>query len=261
MEAFEDALRTVSWAKDQIAEFKKAVTAYLASDPTELRSIPTGNGANFTVILKQTKSISDDMRRSAYRIVSDLRNALDQATFAACGEVGTKFPHKCNFPVGENLTDLKKRLSNPKGSYRGIPAELHPKICSFKPYWGAENDSDGEGDTILRTLTDLANPNKHRVPMRTGIDTAGLGILTAQGVGISYSSLNRTISNTEVKILDVTVHRPDYRLEINVGIRIILSNAPTVAHLEAVSIFDSMAERVEEIIAGLQSEVLRLKSI
>ena len=248
-----EATLALNWAKDEIKNFDAAAADFLQSNSNELVAHPTGVGGSFLIVAKQIHAPSDDMRRAAYRIVSDLRNALDQATHQASIKLGTNKPEKTNFPIGDTEIYVVRQLAATAGPWCGIPIQLHPKLLSFKPHF-----ENGRGDLILRVLGQLANSNKHKIPLRTMTNLASVQINTAIGVDFWFGKTGRIISDDEIEILNIIPTSYNYKVEIDVKFRIIISENELIVDRSAGEIFKEMASRVELIISELDAEVSSL---
>ena len=108
----------------------------------------------------------DELAKSGYRIINDLRNALDQAAYAAsCMLQPERSIKKSSFPFGQSEADLRGSLRNAHKGQRfpDLAPALFPHFVSLRPWRSSEANSDG--NDILHTLGSIANPNKHLIPI------------------------------------------------------------------------------------------------
>ena len=158
-ENFSHPLKTARWAKRQIDKFEAAERAFLKKHPgkefsyVEFATTEVVHGVEF--VIRPT----DALEEMAYRAVGDLRNALDQAVYAASKSLGVDHPKRANFPVGDSEKHFNRQLEALGGPCRDIPLSLHSKLKSFEPYF--PEDGESKGNRLLRALAEMANPNKH----------------------------------------------------------------------------------------------------
>lgn len=124
--------------------------------------------------IRFTEQPGKAIRKPAYRLTTDLRNALDQAMHAASVTVGTCYPKQTNFPSGDNLKDFESNLTSVKSRFRGIPAIFHDKLKRLQIF--PFDPKSGKGNRLLFGLFTLANDNKHRIPLKAAIDYSRFGV-------------------------------------------------------------------------------------
>ncbi len=102
------------------------------------------------------------LRKKAYDILSDSRNALDQAVFAASAmfTAGTRMGTATYFPLADDSADYETLFVGRKARCRDVPPEVQDVIRPLKPWWSGPGET---GNDILRTLGKLSGPNKHQV--------------------------------------------------------------------------------------------------
>jgi hypothetical protein len=242
------------WAGEEIDHFETVEKAFFDEDPgskTENLNYATGEVIHKLVF---TTPLPDNLRRSAYRIVNDLRNALDQAMYSASKELGGLRLKYVAFPFGEDGRDFRKQIARTdrRAPYQDIPSKLHPLLKSFRPYHSVDGGEDG--NDVLRSLARIANPNKHIVPL--GICTsASARFYGARGVLISIG--NRQSAENEIELYRSVFGKPleiDYRPEPHIG----LENAGPLTGQPALATFREMLTIVNGIVFGLEAEVARL---
>jgi len=250
-EYFEGPLEVLRWGRDEIEKFCASAQAFIDAYQPELYSEldpATGEIASGYLVREEPPN---ELRRLGYYVVTNLRNALDQAMHAASLRLGTKHPKKTNFPVAESPDALERQLER-SPTYKGIPAELHPAIKCFHPYWEAPEHPDG--DTILRALLEVANPNKHRRPVKVWLGPHGVGIRTMTGV---KSFQVKRVDENKVELFRTVVGQP-FQFDADIEITIAFEDFRWIAGKSAGVVFNLMADRVESIISALRDETDRI---
>jgi hypothetical protein len=250
--------KALRWAHDEIDNFQKGMRAFF--DEHSSNKFNEFNALDGFVIygILIPKNPSDDLQRSAYRIVTDLRNALDYTTHAASAALrerakpGRKTKN-AYFPFGESGKDFAIALSSSKGRYRDIPVELHPTITAFKPYWASADDP--EGDSLLRALPLLANPNKHEVPLDVDIGL-GAGIRTMMGVA---QMGGRWHGDNKLELYRVLPGQ-QFRVEMDLAYSLAVPKTKGLASRNAIDVFDELHGKIGRIVSALETETARLLS-
>lgn len=252
------SLKLCRWAESEIGNFESLRDTFLRENPTKIvQTICTKTCANiiYPADIVMPPEVYDGLERLAYRIVGDLRNALDQACHAASVAIGSSNDNKTNFPMATNELDLDKRLSGPKGSFGGIPIELHGKLKDFRPFW---NYRDGrEGNVKLRTIGKIANPNKHKVPLSVLFSLDAFGIETLFDISLEVNPIHRISKpdRPEIRWLP-TGFRPELKINFYTIIRI--SDDGVFSKHEAASAFREMLSETKAVIAALSEECRRI---
>ncbi len=248
--AFENAKLTLRWAREELDKLHEACWAFLGSHPYTLSIIEGSIPGQRVTRICSNEQPGDDLRRASYRITADLRNALDQATYGASTLIGTTAPKKANFPSGQSATDLRARLYSKTGSYKGIPTALHSKFEEFEPF--PHDPHTGRGNQLLTTLIEMANPNKHGIPLRVSISINELGIWNMRNVDIE----SRLLEDGSSLELICTPTGPDPDLKATA--RCVVAFADYLPGREVCDVFRDMAAMVENIIVDLESRTEQL---
>lgn len=247
-EYFNGPLEVLGWGREEIEKFCAAAQAFIDTQiPPELYSeldSAKGEVAHGYTFREQPP---DDIRRLGRYVISNLRDALDQAMHAASMRIGTKHPKKTNFPVAETALELERRLPT-ASTYKGIPVELYPVIRSFHPYW--ETPDNPDGDTILRSLLEVANPNKHWSPVRVAILPHGVGIRTM--IGVRSFQIKRVDEN-KVELFRTPAGVP-FKFDADIEVTVAFDGGRWVEGRAAGVVFNLMADKVEAIIHALRDE-------
>jgi hypothetical protein len=240
------------WAREEIDAFEEAEKTFFYENPgtkTEDIDYRTGETVHKLVYVIEPP---DSVRRGAYRIVNDLRNALDQGMYGAAKALNAPRLKYVAFPFGESRDDFRKQIARTdrRAPYQDIPAKLHPILKSFQPYYA--NDGSDDGDDALRSLARVANPNKHIVPLAIGCFIGarfygGAGFITSIGPRQKWADneveLYRTITGKH--------HQIDYRPVPYIALK-------EADRLEALATFRQLLSIVEGIVLGLEAETERL---
>lgn len=166
-EGFESAQFLVAWANTQFQELDVLLKSFGDSSPgTVLKEFNPKNGMTVKV---RFSPIPHRIRGLANNIVKDLRDALDQATFAATLHItGSGRKRNAHFPFGSSPADFDRAIS--LNQCRDIPPELYPVLKSFEPY--PTGDDYAGGNNYLRLLGQISGPHKHRFTLAPAVDVA-----------------------------------------------------------------------------------------
>lgn len=130
---FDEPLSVHRWACDEIEKFKASAQAFVDTYHPELFSeLDVLRSGELIHGYKFEEKLPDELRRLGYYVVTNLRNALDQAMHAASVQVGTAKPNKTNFPVGDDAKSLASQLAR-SPSYKGIPPNFMIKFSRSTP--------------------------------------------------------------------------------------------------------------------------------
>ena len=251
-ESFDYPRSVHRWAGEEVNKFKDAAKAFVDScKPKGFKQLDLATGEMIQGCVLEERA-PDELLKIAYHIINDLRNALDQAVHAASLTLGTRYPDKTNFPVVEDASGLLRRLQT-SPVCKGVPPELYPVIMSFQPYW-QEREGD-DGDTIIRALMEAANPNKHRIPIRVGLDISTIAIRTMVGVTLQV----RKITEHKVEIFRV---RPGEvpNVDMDIQATVTFDEGRWLKGKMASVVFKLMHDRAGHIIDRLEAETLRILS-
>lgn len=258
-EAFISARKICKWANSEIQNFGTAQAAFGANKPYEIitehhESSGVITGVSFKA--KLVTNISEELELAAYRVVTDLRNVLDQAVFAASTVIGTLKPKYANFPFALKELDFKRRLASAEGPYRGIPVNLHPKLTSFRPFM--VQDDGSEGNKVLCFINDMANPNKHQITLETRVLPSGIRIKNHRDMNLSLDV--EQISDTEFNVLRGYITGPNPQIDFDVEANLFIKQAGPFANKPAFAIFEELHALVEGILTEIEDETLKLTS-
>jgi hypothetical protein len=257
--AFRSARKICKWANSEIQNFGIAQAAFGANKPYEIISenhVTSGVITGVSFKAKLIANIGEELEIAAYRVVTDLRNVLDQAVFAAANVIGTSNPKYASFPFALSEHDFKRRLASVNGTFRGIPVSLHPKLTSFRPFMVQDDGSDG--NKILCALNDMANPNKHQVALETRLVPHGIRFKTLKNMN-AFSDIKR-ISDTEYNILRAYITGRNPQIDFNTEANIFIKEAGPFTNKPAFAVFKELHALVEGILTEIEEETLKLTS-
>lgn len=188
------------------------------------------------------------LRVGAYRIVNDLRNALDQACFAASKSITRVEGRYTNFPFGTSRKQVTGSLTSERGPYRDIPPSLHPFLLALEPYDG--------GNGLLRGLGAISNPNKHQVMLKTAVNVNGIVFNTVTAEA-RIGRMKWNFSKTEFELFRVPAGQKG-QYQFDVPLVISFSDAPSLGDKPLIATLDEMAGMVDGIVRGLEAETARI---
>lgn len=256
---FGSAFALLRWTNRKIREFQDMERAFVDRQPYKI--LFYDSVVENKLISRSYKAVAiqqppDEMAEASYRIIGDLRNALDHATSAASKAImNEEGLTKTDFPFGDAERYVESQLASKKGPWSEIPVELHSKLTSFEPFLSKTDGS--EGNVMLWALNKAANSNKHQTALVTEFREFGFDVYTVVG-GAFFLKIKRT-SDTEVElyhfILDGAPHA-----ECAVGIRPVVSLAGgrPFGKEPAVMLFDRLYKLVEAIVLELKEETINI---
>lgn len=171
--AFEQPQKLIDRAVNARREADAAAKAFFQPDSfRRVRELELGTGHTVEK-LRMVKTLPDAIEGRLTDAINNTRNAFDQIIFAACDAIG-KPVKDGHFPWASSRTDLDdRRLQNRKTGKETIPREFWDVIRAHEPY--PRNDTDTEGDTLVRTMATFAN-RKHTIGIEVGCNVSGTNI-------------------------------------------------------------------------------------
>lgn len=168
---FESSKALLSGAREAFADFEKILDDEYKAMPQpefvmDAEMFPPWSVWRYSLKGRPTTRL----RKRAYDVVSDTRNALDQAVYAANRAFGGKAgARNIYYPFADDPTSFEALFAAKGGRCRDVHPELVPHLRAMTPWWSAR----GSGDNVLRTLGKLAGPNKHQVIIDFNANMAG----------------------------------------------------------------------------------------
>jgi hypothetical protein len=212
--------------------------------------------------LKFTCEPPEDISIGSYRVLCDLRHALDKATHAASVTIGTLYPKKTNFPIRDTKKNFEGAWNAGKKSpYRGIPDALRPYIEELQPY-PTSCDSLG-GNDALHLFCSAANAEKHQISATAAITLSEVSIkapygpVNMAGIRLTSSKEWRASSNGEFELFRTALPVKD-RFQIYVPTFVAFDLGSAVAGMDIPSTLRDFASMVEGIVLGLKAETDRI---
>jgi len=253
LDAFESPKLLLAGAKVSLALFEAQAAIFAQTCRHTLVQRPNQKTGGTTVVLCLQDKLSDSARIAAYRIVTDIRSALDQATGDAAIELGRANSKGVYFPMGRDPSDFEGQV---RRHCRGVHAELISFIERLKPYYG--------GNSELWALGRMAGPNKHQRILAVGFQSENI---TIHGYPWALATLKGPATltqhwdgkNNELEVMQIgpgghlNAHiRPS--LEVTIGEAEVFKGKPAAAT------FHQLIGIVEGIVLGLEAETARIKA-
>ncbi|NVK74890.1 MAG: hypothetical protein HWE24_15580 [Oceanospirillaceae bacterium] len=147
-------------AKTLLEELEASAASFFQSRPYKTVIEYNSKNGSDTHKIKLTQQVPGQFRSKARHIASDIRGSLDHVGYAAALSSGKNKPRKTMFPFAKS-EDEESNVR--KQNCKDLPSEIFNEFWSFKPFIG--------GDSILWSLNEIANCNKHRsiVPVGHGL--------------------------------------------------------------------------------------------
>jgi hypothetical protein len=252
---FSSPKRLCRWAYEEICNFERAEEAFFDKNAYDIVPILDGPPVMTPILiyrLRTKKRASDEIERSAYRVVGDLRNALDQAVSSAVEATGASRGKYTNFPFAVTEVDFNRRLASLKGAFRDIPADLHPLLHSFEPFVLKENGS--HGNELLCFLNEIANPNKHQLTLEVGINLGTFTIWTETQMRIEL--LLRRISDTEFDLFRGVPEGPDPQVHFGATPAFFIKHGSAHAKKGAANVLSELHKLTESIVLKIEKAAM-----
>lgn len=160
---FDRPRQTLGFAKDAVDDFEASLRDFFQDDPfARLVELDPNTGYDIHKI-KLVKPLPSVAIRRGTEAINNIKNAFDQATFAACAAIGKRPKKDIHFPWRCNPTDLERRFEKKDAV---IPPDLREIFRRHEPYPCGEGYAGGNDQ--IRELSQIAN-DKHTV----GFDVQG----------------------------------------------------------------------------------------
>ncbi|HEY4470809.1 MAG TPA: hypothetical protein VGN21_06525, partial [Stellaceae bacterium] len=145
---FEGPKLLIDGAKATTDEFESGCAAFIQNCTYDVIRYIEPRSRDKVVKVRLHHRVPPALRVSAYRILNDLRNALDQAVCDAAITLGRADAKGVYFPSGKTADDLGREIAR---KCRGVDPELVAFIAALQPHCG--------GDDLLYALCKLAGSN------------------------------------------------------------------------------------------------------
>ncbi|WP_439478715.1 hypothetical protein [Brevundimonas sp.] len=250
LEPFESPKLVLGGAKESIADFEAACASFVKAPGYTVIRRMDGKTGEEVVSARFEGSALGTVRLSAYRVVNQLRDALDQATSDAAKALGLTNVANVHFPMGRSSDDLERAISY---RLKGADPDLVAFVRALRPYLG--------GNDELWALGRISGPNKHQRVLAIGLDNdAGFRIggddihivgPAKLGVGTWNSSRN------ELEL--VRVGAGGYYYDgVTPALTVKIGDAEVFGGKPAAACFHHLAGVVEGVVAGLEAETARI---
>ena len=199
--------------------------------------------------LRVTGKIPGPLRPIASGIVNDLRHSLDQSMNEAIVRLGAK-KRDTYFPFAKNAGSFDELFKSDR--YKSICPDLRPYLGSVQLYGG--------GDDLLYTLNRIAGPNKHQLVLRLGAEFGSFwtdGKVEFRGPGTFGLEWDRKRQELEIARIGpggfLRMHD-----QSNLSFFVSIDEGETARSQPASAFLDTLATKVEGIVAGLEAETARI---
>lgn len=245
--------QTLGWAQDAIRELSEFLPGFFSSGDigVTVTQFDPQTGEN-VLKLRITKPLPAEVTRKITEALGNIRNAFDQATFAAHNIVSGKGNAKVYYPWSQDPTDLNHRLLK-------IDKRLWDTLKAHEPY--GRSDSYPGGDDLIRALATIAN-KKHTVGLRIG--GKALQIHSPQfDPGVQIHSIRFALIvpwDTEKNETELIRWKGSGNMngKYNIGFDVFLEDPILMQSVGAVSALDYFATKAHMVIEALQARCLEL---
>lgn len=249
---FESPKLLVDGAKTNLIDFESGCNSFIQDCTYDtIRYIEPKSGDK-VVKFRFHHRMPPKLRLSAYRILNDLRHALDQAVCDGAISLGRPNAKGVYFPFGKEPKNFDDEVTN---KCKNVHPDLIALIRGFKPHYG--------GDDLLYALSSIAGPNKHQRVISMSLNHSGLQIEPTSNAVILHADLRplrlnrwnelhnelefmRTGAGAQGQINAIPV------LQIVVGDGEPPLAGPATANLSA------LASKAEGIVLGIEAETARI---
>ena len=204
-----------------------------------------------------------EARGKASNVVKNLRDALDQAVYAASWKLTGKSSKHTHFPFGSDPEDFKKAIALNRCS--DIPTKLYPILSSFEPY-PTGNTYPG-GDNALRLLGRISGPNKHQIALIVSMDAkkvsfgfpGGGTMHIKEGLGfVKFPFLKERPHKNELVVLSMPPGSDiEGQLQVH-GVFHVAFSYPELRQVPATDFLEYCSRRVSQIVQDLRAEAIVL---
>jgi hypothetical protein len=244
---FSSARRKLARAKEHFQELNRQLADYLEERPYQQIIEPDpANAEQLEHKIKITKPLPDSLGDVVGDVVTNLRAALDHATYALAAEGKTEDPKNAAFPFARTEPEFENSL---KGRAKDVPAKYYDLLRSFKPYKG--------GNEVLWGLNMICNADKHKMltPVGMAVRRAGIAI---EGVGWFSAPLNPTWDRSKNEIVVLTVHKEtkiNYKFPFRMFV--VFENVELVGGEPVDSILQQTIDEVERVLGAIEAEAAK----
>lgn len=252
---FESPKLLLQGADESISELETGCAAFLATNQYDPVRTFDPNSGDELVKYRFRNRIPGRLRLLAYRIVNDLRHALDQALCDAAIALGRPHGKRLYFPFGRDADNLELRIAS---DCKGVDGRLLDFIRALKPH----------EDKLLHALSVIAGPNKHQRTLRIALDAKGL--ILDGSLPLSMAGPLQIVAGADAKWNDLRNELLVLRIKpggsvaahdaIKPALQIAIGEGKEPLGGPAAAVLRQLMHRVESVVLGLETETGRLLS-
>ena len=246
---FESSYLKLSWAKNDLAQLKEEVTAFLAQkDLYAIFTEPDLNRPEHVVTkMRPAKEAPDSFLKLTGAIVDNLRSALDHAMYAVAIASGCDKPLNAYFPFSGDAADFENKL---RGRCADVPKEIYPLLRSYQPYKG--------GSEALWALNRICIANKHRLVIPIGSATCSTG-MDVSGTGFVSMPQHPTWDRAKNEMVLCTLGPgAQFNGNFQFGFYVAFGEIESLDGKSAIPVLDLFADMVETILREIEAETRRI---
>jgi hypothetical protein len=182
--------------------------------------------------------------------VSNLRDALDHATYESAVAINGGRPSKTGFPFGSNADAVNKALKGK--NLKDNPHEIRWLLADFLPYEG--------GNDILWALNRIRNVGTHRFIVSISSAVARGPITLTRGIVQGGSVIGTSIWNELKRELEYTRLAPGSTVsqQVDFSMSVVFEEIDAVTGKEVISTLNQMASEIERVISLIEIETINI---
>ena len=249
---FESPMLLIEGAKTSLVNFESCCNAFIQNCTYDTIRYKDPKSGDKVVKLRFHHRMPPKLRLSAYRILNDLRHALDQAVCDGAISLGRANAKDVYFPIGRTSQDFDREISKKCKN-------VHPNLIAFiktcRPYEG--------GDDLLYALSRLAGPNKHQRIVGMSINHTGLQLELTSNAFIPHADLRPLRPNqwnelrNELEFMRTGPGAQGHIDPVPV-LQIVLGDGAPPLSEPAFTSLNTLASKVETIVLGFEAETARI---
>ncbi len=246
---FESPKLLIDRAREHTDALEAAFNTFFGSHPyAKVVDYDPQTGQNVYKI-RLTGHLPGRLKTVAKDVLSNLRESLDHAIYAAAVSLGAIDPRATAFPFANDATHLQGELRGRK--LKDIPPELYPMLEGFKPYPG--------GNDTLVSLNRTRNPGTHRILVPVGFASVAMNMEISSGVitggQIGYSRWDPAKNEVEYMRLS---HGSHMNYNIQVAFDVTFGDVETVRGKSVLATLREFATEVDGVVLAIEAETKRL---
>ena len=254
-ESFESPKLLIQSAKKNLSDLEGQIVAAIdAHTYTIIRNVDNKTG-DLRIKLRFDKKLPPILRFSATKIITDLRNALDQVVCDAASAMGMIKIDSIYFPFAKDVQQINGRIKQACG---GVPIEIIDLVKTFQPYNG--------GDSLLWGCSKLANKGKHQralnlVPLAENwiINNSDgmLNVTLNPGDILGINKMTYLRNELEFARISPGGHF-DMNFGITIGIFIGEAEPEALGGKPILAVLNAFSSKVESIVLAIEAETNRI---